>query len=280
MKLLKILAIVCCLVGAQNLHGMLIEAAKEGNVKKVEELLKKSGVNLNEKDSGSGMTALMWASYKGHEKVVKLLLEYGAKVDEKDNHGRTAFEWAHDFGQKNIFKPLILYANKEMLKEYPINKLDYLDKNMRDFILWLHSDSPRQQLKEDAPRFAPMVFAMPHFVEEFEGMMPFLGKNDFETIFTAQDIQNAIMTKNINGFKILIDQAVKNNYEDLLKLITQEIRNAPETKFNHQFLGDVKALLNRSRNVQGIMRGQEKLTKQQGANLKSMTHYDMSVKHK
>jgi ankyrin repeat protein len=36
----------------------------------------------------------MWASYRGHGVVVKLLLEKGANVDAKSLSGKTALDWA------------------------------------------------------------------------------------------------------------------------------------------------------------------------------------------
>ena len=52
------------------------------------------GGDVNNKDS-FGITALMWAVYKGHDSIVKLLLEQPAlKRNEKDNHSCTALHYA------------------------------------------------------------------------------------------------------------------------------------------------------------------------------------------
>ncbi|MEM2908892.1 MAG: ankyrin repeat domain-containing protein [Candidatus Bilamarchaeaceae archaeon] len=59
------------------LNTQLLEAAKEGNTKEVEELLTK-GVNVNAKNE-YGTTALMWAAYRGNTETVEMLKKYGAK---------------------------------------------------------------------------------------------------------------------------------------------------------------------------------------------------------
>jgi ankyrin repeat protein len=75
-----------------NTNQNLIEAAKNGNVKKVKTFLA-HGADINVKDK-DGKTALIWAAYKGHRNVVKLLLAHGADINVKDKDGKTALIWA------------------------------------------------------------------------------------------------------------------------------------------------------------------------------------------
>jgi Ankyrin repeats (3 copies) len=69
--------------------------------------LLKRAQNLDLKDS-YGRTPLWWAAEKGHEAVVKLLLETGkADVDSKDTeHGRTPLSWAAANGHEAVVKLL------------------------------------------------------------------------------------------------------------------------------------------------------------------------------
>jgi len=60
----------------------LFEAAKNGNLETVKELVER-GANLEIADTG-GQTALMLASYGGYLEVVKLLVERGANIMAKD----------------------------------------------------------------------------------------------------------------------------------------------------------------------------------------------------
>lgn len=66
-----------------------MKSADSGN-NPVVKLFIEAGMNVNEKDS-NGRTALMYASQKmGHASTVQLLLDHGANVNEKDKDGVTA----------------------------------------------------------------------------------------------------------------------------------------------------------------------------------------------
>ncbi|CAG2198679.1 unnamed protein product [Mytilus edulis] len=62
-------------------------AASHGNVRRIQEIIHKSGtLNLNKKDY-YGKTPLYWAAYKGHKGCVEELLKFGASVNTKCRHG-------------------------------------------------------------------------------------------------------------------------------------------------------------------------------------------------
>lgn len=57
-----------------------------------------------------GKTLLMLASICGYRKIVKLLLDYGAEINQKDNNGLTALHWAvssAEFNQEEKQIPII-----------------------------------------------------------------------------------------------------------------------------------------------------------------------------
>src|SRR6516164_6668264 len=60
----------------------------------VVKMLLENGTQLESKDKKYGQTLLLWAAENGHEAVVKLLLEKGAELECKDNCGRTSL-WLH-----------------------------------------------------------------------------------------------------------------------------------------------------------------------------------------
>ena len=59
----------------------------------------------------SGMTALIYASEKGHSEIVRLLLDHGALIEAKSNHGYTSF--LHAYHRKN-FDTVKLLLNQLM----------------------------------------------------------------------------------------------------------------------------------------------------------------------
>jgi ankyrin repeat protein len=72
---------------------MLLQASRIGHEGIVRILLERNvDVNLGDRD---GWPALSWASEKGHDAVVKLLLQAeGIDINSKDDEGRTALSYA------------------------------------------------------------------------------------------------------------------------------------------------------------------------------------------
>lgn len=64
-------------------------AASHGNVKKIYEIIDKSGTALLNKKDYYGKTALYWAAYKGHYVCMQALLKHGAHVTTQCKHGAT-----------------------------------------------------------------------------------------------------------------------------------------------------------------------------------------------
>ena len=80
-------------------------AAEKGHEAVVKLLLEK-GAELDSKDS-RGRTPLSWAAANGHEAVVKLLLEKGAERESKDSYGQTPLSWAAENGHEAVVKLLL-----------------------------------------------------------------------------------------------------------------------------------------------------------------------------
>jgi ankyrin repeat protein len=63
--------------------------------------------DIDSKSSDSGRTPLSWAAERGHETVVKLLVDTGkADIDSKDNSGRTPLSWAAVGGHEAVVRLL------------------------------------------------------------------------------------------------------------------------------------------------------------------------------
>ena len=84
----------------------LVNAAKSGKATEAKHLLEK-GAKVNSKDE-FGRTSLSWAAFEGHEAVVKLLLaRHDVEADLKDAWGRTPLSWAAESGRKAVVKLLM-----------------------------------------------------------------------------------------------------------------------------------------------------------------------------
>ena len=65
----------------------LMEACFTGNLKAAEVLVEFKPEEVDASDEKLGWTALMYAAYKGHLDIVKMLVEHGADVNKESNHG-------------------------------------------------------------------------------------------------------------------------------------------------------------------------------------------------
>jgi ankyrin repeat protein len=83
-----------------------LKAAGKGDHDTVADLIAQ-GIDLNlHEEGGYGRTALIKACRHGHLGIVRLLLEEGARVDEKDAFGDTALSYAACNGHMGIVKLL------------------------------------------------------------------------------------------------------------------------------------------------------------------------------
>jgi ankyrin repeat protein len=82
-------------------------AAEKGHEAVVKLLLDEAGVEPNSKDT-YGRTPLWWAAEKGHEALVKLLLDKeGVDPNSKDSSGQTPLSWAAEKGHEAVVKLLL-----------------------------------------------------------------------------------------------------------------------------------------------------------------------------
>ena len=88
----------------------LYQLCQEGKLAEARAALAR-GEDVNNKDS-FGRTALMWAVFRKHNSVVKLLLDQLAvDVNVKDNAGLTALHYAADWNNAEGARMLLLHKN-------------------------------------------------------------------------------------------------------------------------------------------------------------------------
>lgn len=96
---------------------LLIQAAKEGDIKQVQ-FLTNAGVEVNYIDCTSQTTALHVATKEGHKDLVEELLALGANITLKDQEDRNALHYAVKYSRAEIANSLIKWSIKNNIKGY------------------------------------------------------------------------------------------------------------------------------------------------------------------
>jgi len=97
-------------------RNALMYACLSGNVRLVK-LLVERGARIDSTDC-MGRTPLMMASSVGKTEIVRLLIECGANIHLKDNSGVNALEWAAGEGRRDIVE--LLWAKGAVGPDYRI----------------------------------------------------------------------------------------------------------------------------------------------------------------
>ena len=100
-----------------KIFSKMCEACKSGETKVVQLLLERcyfeeTGLNIEDE---MGMTALMWACYKGHKEVVQLLLDHfdqHIELDARNDDGMSPLMWACHEGHKDVVKLLLDHSKR------------------------------------------------------------------------------------------------------------------------------------------------------------------------
>jgi ankyrin repeat protein len=86
-------------------------------------LLLDKGAKLETKDTRYGQTPLLWAVEKGHEAVVKLLLNKGAEVGIENRGGWTALQLAALNRHEGLEQLLVIHGSSEPGDFYGLQQL-------------------------------------------------------------------------------------------------------------------------------------------------------------
>src|SRR5580700_11772616 len=90
-----------------NRQFTLIEAARTGDLKTVQQLLAMKETNINAQDS-NGTTALITAANNNHENIVNVLLLCGADINMVDARGMSALMVASEKGYSLLVNQLLV----------------------------------------------------------------------------------------------------------------------------------------------------------------------------
>ena len=89
-----------------DIHRELYRVSEAGNSARVRELLE-AGADPDKYKDSSGGTALHWAAEKGHNEVVKTLIQAKCDLKVKNNSGLTALHRAAFKGHKDVVISLL-----------------------------------------------------------------------------------------------------------------------------------------------------------------------------
>ena len=183
------------------MHGSnFLKAAGSGDCDTVADLIAQ-GIDVNfREEEGHGRTALIKACRHGHIAMVRLLLEKGARVDERDASGDTAPHYTYKgmiIKNSALFRGIELYekaiADPETKKLLIIDRAPARRKN-------------RQSTSKAPPPFYPdLLDAIPEFARIDLDLKQFLTKlNDFLRMLLS-DLMNFLHLSLQNKALVLND---------------------------------------------------------------------------
>ena len=104
MRKFFIAIIMLCMViplASLSLDEQFIEACKEGNLSRAEELLEQ-GAHIEARDGSDHQTGLVFSANAGHLSIVRMLIKRGAEINATDDKGWTALSEASYMGKIEI----------------------------------------------------------------------------------------------------------------------------------------------------------------------------------
>jgi ankyrin repeat protein len=99
-----------------NGYSVVMMASSFGSTKVLECLLK-NGANPNNRNLDKSMTALMYATSNSEPEKVKLLLNFGAKKETKDQNGKTALDYVDDLEKDTKSSRKSIVELRELLNQ-------------------------------------------------------------------------------------------------------------------------------------------------------------------
>ena len=111
MKKIQYFLIVGMALLSQTAFGQIdiFEASRKGNIQRIQELVRQYPDTMHAQDY-KGFTPLILAAYNGQAEAVEFLLKNGADADAQDVSGNTALMGISFKGHENIARLLLQYG--------------------------------------------------------------------------------------------------------------------------------------------------------------------------
>ena len=108
---------------ANDLHG-------------IAQTLISAGADINKRDNKLGWTALMWATWMEHVKIIKLLYKANPDLNAQDRYGKTALMWAVNYNKIKIITFLAAAGADTTIKNSQSNStaIEYASTENKDAI--------------------------------------------------------------------------------------------------------------------------------------------------
>ena len=130
MKLL-LTTIAALLLATTSFADPIHDAASTGDLARIQAELDK-GIDINAKDADYGGTALHFAAWKGHLKIVEFLLDNGANENALNGAQWTALFFAASEGHLDVVEYLIDQNVNVELRDTDWRRADYYSKNHKE----------------------------------------------------------------------------------------------------------------------------------------------------
>jgi ankyrin repeat protein len=180
--------------------GEIHDAARNGFLSTVQELIKKDPDLVSSKDE-SGATPLLVAAAKGHKDVVQLLLANKADVDAKANNSRTPLHMAAANGHKDVVELLLAnFADVSAKDSEGMSPVDLATKGGHEDIVEL--------LRKDENGATPLLVAA---AKGHKDVVQLLLANKADVNAKANNGRTPLHMAAANGHKDVVELLLANN---------------------------------------------------------------------
>lgn len=230
----------------------LTRASERGDERMTAYLLE-MGANPNQKAHATGETALLNATHNNHQKIVDILLDNNAKVDEADNHGKTPL-LAAILTNNQILANRLVSAGADLNKQNIWGQTALhlaVQKNNHNLTKFLLSKGSKTDITDEKGQTPLHLAVLAKDTKTAALLINFGAKVDVQDKKGTTPIELAVKNKDIDMFELLI--VAKAQANNTVTLIKNELEENPTyqmlniTQNKEKFITSQKAHLIKSK---------------------------------